>query len=163
MASCFLRPIWLGMDSEPGKSHSLPFCGRKFQYLYDKGVKPQAVLFAPDPTGPASVQTTEQFMLSEPFGDYSECKKAKIGDRISLSFTSTTPIVVLKKSQFKAIPEVMNEYGFPFSDGVGVMGENIMRQIMHVKGYRRAAGAVQVRIGGVKGMLTMSTDVNDLY
>ena len=146
--------------------HSLRLCGRDYQYLYDKGVKPNAVLFAPDPSGPPGVRTMDEFVLSVPFGDYSKCKKAKIGDRMSLSFTTTRPVMMLQESNFVAIPEVMSDgkIGFPFSDGVGVMGAGIARKIRDTRGVMgggRGAmmpGAVQVRIGGVKGMLTLKLD-----
>jgi RNA-dependent RNA polymerase len=48
--------------------------------------------------------------------------------------------------------------GYAFSDGCGVMGLNVALKIRKQMGLRDIPGAVQIRLGGVKGMLSLDTD-----
>lgn len=88
------------------------------------------------------------------FGDFSKVPATKLGDRLALSFTQTEPIVRLGLDQIVPIPEIVRN-GYTFSDGVGVMGRGIAEQIQRVMGLKKLPGAVQIRMGGVKGMLSI--------
>ena len=91
-------------------------CGRKYSFLFDKGAaKPNLWFFAP------TIHCTREQYLSR-LGSFENVDESKLGDRISLAFTLTKPLVQLDIQQIVAIPEVVNN-GYPFSDGCGVMGK----------------------------------------
>jgi hypothetical protein len=64
-------------------------------------------------------------------------------------------VAYLELSDIVAIPEVVRN-GFVFSDGSGVMGRGIAEIIQKALGYKSLPGAAQIRIGGVKGMLSLN-------
>ena len=48
--------------------------------------------------------------------------------------------------------------GYAFSDGNGIMGIEVARSIQQALGLKEIPGAAQIRIGGVKGMLSLKWD-----
>ncbi len=48
--------------------------------------------------------------------------------------------------------------GYAFSDGNGVMGIDVARAIQEAYGLSFIPGAAQIRIGGIKGMLSLKLD-----
>ena len=48
--------------------------------------------------------------------------------------------------------------GYAFSDGNGIMGVEVARSIQQALGLKEIPGAAQIRIGGVKGMLSLKRD-----
>ena len=48
--------------------------------------------------------------------------------------------------------------GYAFSDGNGVMGIAVARSIQVSMGLKTLPGVVQIRMGGVKGMLSLQLD-----
>ena len=112
----------------------LNFCGRQYEYLFDKGVKPKVHLFAPDTKSKnASINSIANLMQSLPFGAFSEVIPSKLGDRVGLVFSGTTPVYQLRLSDIVAIPEVMGN-GYPFSDGVGVMSLQMAQLVQRSMG-----------------------------
>lgn len=59
--------------------------------------------------------------------------------------------------QIEVIPDIIRN-GYSFSDGCGVMGIGIAQKIQESLNLRSIPGAVQVRVGGVKGMLSLKVD-----
>jgi hypothetical protein len=127
--------------------------------LFDKGVKPKVHLFAPDTKSKnASINSITNLMQSLPFGAFSEVIPSKLGDRVGLVFSGTTPVYQLRLSDIVAIPEVMGN-GYPFSDGVGVMSLQMAQLVQRSMGPRaKLPGAIQIRLGGAKGMLSLNKD-----
>ena len=58
----------------------------------------------------------------------------------------------------------ISKNGYAFSDGCGVMGLNIALKIKEQWGCKYVPGAAQIRIGGIKGMLSLNTkfDTNSI-
>ena len=82
-------------------------------------------------------------------GCFEGVNESKLGDRIGLAFSQTTPIDILSKDNIKLVPELFHN-GYAFSDGCGVMGLNIALKIKEQYGLRHVPGAVQIRLGGIK-------------
>jgi RNA dependent RNA polymerase len=97
----------------------------------------------------------EQFLLG--LGDFSGVDKTKLGDRISLCFTQTKPLLHLSMDQILAESEVIHD-GYCFSDGCGIMGWRIAKRIAEIDKNTSGYGSIQIRLGGVKGMLTVRKD-----
>ena len=136
-------------------------CNREYGYLFDKGTgKPACWLFSPLSDGRLGNQhefaETSRDLLAT-LGSFKDVNKSKIGDRIGLCFSLTTPVVDLTLDQIIALPEVTGN-GFKFSDGCGVMGRAVAQEIQRAFQLDTLPGAVQVRLGGVKGMLTLRDD-----
>jgi hypothetical protein len=73
------------------------------------------------------------------------------------SFTQTTPILQLSMDNIDATPELVgNQY--MFSDGNGVMGWGIAVKIQQALNLPEVPSAVQFRMGGLKGMLSLKLD-----
>jgi hypothetical protein len=122
-------------------------CGQRYQYLFDKGTgKPTLWLVSTD-------VNREEFLRN--LGDFSKESPTKLGDRIGLTFTHTQPILQLDPHiQVKFIPEVVHN-GYAFSDGYGAMGLEMAKRIQKVKTLKSLPSAVQIRLGGCKGMLSL--------
>lgn len=126
-------------------------CNREYVYLFDKGTgKPDCWLFSP------TLQCSRESLLQS-IGSFSDVAISKLGDRIGLAFTLTSPIVQLDVSEIIPIPEII-EHQYRFSDGCGVMGLGIAELAKEALGLDTAPGAIQIRIGGVKGMLSVKED-----
>ena len=94
-------------------------------------------------------------------GDFKGVVPSKIGDRIGLAFSTSSPVVELAMDDIIAIPEVIrNDY--IFSDGCGVMGIGIAEMVLEALDlpgrYSDLPGAIQIRLGGCKGMLSLKED-----
>ena len=126
-------------------------CGREYEYFFDKGTgRPSCWLYSP--TNAFSRDT----ILCR-LGNFTSVKPSKLGDRIGLTFTQTTPIQKLPIDDIIAIPELTRN-GYKFSDGCGVMGLDVAKSIQKAYQLETVPGAVQIRIGGVKGMLSLRKD-----
>jgi len=131
-------------------------CNREYVYLFDKGTgKPSIWLYSP-PTEGSRISLSRNALL-ESFGCFDGVASTKLGDRISLAFTQTTPIDEIPLDCIVAEPELVRN-GYRFSDGCGVMGPGIARKVKEVLRLREEPGAIQIRMGGVKGMLSYKHD-----
>lgn len=143
---------------EPHRSHLVDWiamkpklCNREYVYLFDKGTgKPHLWFFSP------TMQCSRESLL-ESIGSFGNVAKSKLGDRIGLAFTQTVPIAKLDVDQIEPISEIVaNQYRF--SDGCGVMGSRIAELAQEAMGLESTPGSIQVRIGGVKGMLSLKEE-----
>jgi len=104
-------------------------------------------------------------------GSFANVSPSKLGDRIGLAFSVTKPVMRLQLKQIVSLPEIIRN-GYKFSDGCGVMGSAIARQVQKINNNnkssnnnngssnsnRRPPGSILIRLGGVKGMLTLKED-----
>ena len=134
-------------------------CNREYEFLFDKGTgKPTIWMYSPpkEGTGPSLSRNS----LLESLGCFDDVAATKIGDRISLAFTQTTPIDEIPLDCILAEPELVRN-GYQFSDGCGVMGPGIARKVQEALKLQEVPGAIQIRMGGVKGMLSYRHDYPD--
>jgi hypothetical protein len=131
-------------------------CNREYEFLIDKGVgKPTIWMYAPPKEGHG--QSLSRDSLLKSLGCFDDVAVTKIGDRISLAFTQTTPIDEIPLHCILAEPELVGN-GYQYSDGCGVMGRGIARKVQEVLMLQELPGAIQIRMGGVKGMLSYKHD-----
>jgi hypothetical protein len=91
-------------------------CHRPYEFLFDKGTgKPNVWLFSP-------CADKSRSDLLDQLGDFRGVDRSKLGDRISLAFTQTKPLIRLAMDQILPLTEVVTN-GYRFSDGCGVMGK----------------------------------------
>jgi hypothetical protein len=131
-------------------------CGREYVYLLDKGTGKPSIWLYSSPTEGPYVDLSRDALL-ESLGCFDGIAATKLGDRISLAFTQTTPIDEIPMDCIVAEPELVTN-GYRFSDGCGVMGKAIAKKAQEVLMLREMPGAIQIRIGGVKGMLSYKHD-----
>ena len=105
------------------------------------------------------LEVTRDSFLRE-LGCFEGVNESKLGDRIGLAFSQTMPIDILSKDNIKLVPVLFHD-GYAFSDGCGVMGLNVALKIKEQFGLRHVPGAVQIRLGGIKGMLSLNTDFHN--
>lgn len=87
-------------------------------------------------------------------GDFSSIKSpAKFGARLGLCLASSENAGVITADQLKEIPDVERD-GYCFSDGCGVISESLLRKITP----RPEVTAVQFRLGGIKGTVSLARD-----
>jgi len=65
-------------------------------------------------------------------------------------------VLKLEESEVKTIPEVIHN-GYTFSDGVGMISPRLAREIADTMGLDALPSAFQFRLGGAKGVLTVSS------
>ncbi|ORZ25193.1 RNA dependent RNA polymerase-domain-containing protein [Absidia repens] len=89
-------------------------------------------------------------------GDFSNIKiVAKHAARIGQCFSSTMPIMQLRKNQVEYIDDIiLNNY--TFSDGVGNISRGLAKDVARRMSLRVIPSAFQFRLGGAKGMLVVS-------
>ena len=90
--------------------------------------------------------------MTRTIGKFSHVPKAKLGERIRLTFFQTIPVVELSADHIFAVHEI-EQNGYIFSDGCGVTGRDISKLVQRAFGFKHLSGAFQVRIGGFNGML----------
>ena len=73
---------------------------------------------------------------------------------MSFSFTQTVPVVKLSTKDIVPLPEIVRN-GYAFSDGCGVMGIGVAKRVQDAFRLPELPGAIQIRISGVKGMLSL--------
>ena len=76
----------------------------------------------------------------------------RTGDRIGLAFSHTIPLMTIQLDHIALLNEIEHN-GYCFSDGCGVMGCTVAYRVKDQLGLQEPPSAIQVRIGGVKGML----------
>ena len=127
-------------------------CGEDCYYLFDKGISPTIHFLRTRP----EADELDRFYSAENFlqslGDFTGVKDPKLGARISLANTSTTPTVTLALHQIRVIPDVWRA-GYCWSDGCGVMSQELADLVSRAMGTR--VTACQIRIGLCKGMLVI--------
>ena len=135
-----------------GELAPIQCCGEDCCYLFDKGISPTIHFLRTRP----GADELDRFYSAENFlqslGDFTGVKDSKLGARISLAFTSTTPTVTLALHQIRVIPDVWRA-GYCWSDGCGVMSQGLADLVSRAMGTR--VTAVQIRIGLCKGMLVI--------
>lgn len=138
---------WLGAEPE--------LCGRRYAYLFDKGTGRPNVWLYSQPTSEDSLLSRENFLAC--LGRFDDVSPTKLGDRIGLAFTQTIPIAHLSIDNILPFEEIVHN-GYVFSDGCGVVGLDIAIKAKEAFHLDSIPGAIQIRIGGVKGMLSLKTD-----
>ncbi|KAJ9049184.1 hypothetical protein DSO57_1027303 [Entomophthora muscae] len=88
-------------------------------------------------------------------GDFDEIKNAaKYAARMGQCFSSSTDGITLDLADYEEIPDVVNNEAV-FSDGVGRISYSLARSIASKLGLRSIPSAVQFRMGGYKGVLSV--------
>ena len=135
-----------------GELAPIQCCSEDCCYLFDKGISPTIHFLRTRP----GADELDRFYSAENFlqslGDFTGVKDSKLGARISLAFTSTTPTVTLALHQIRVIPDVWRA-GYCWSDGCGVMSQGLADLVSRAMGTR--VTACQIRIGLCKGMLVI--------
>ena len=135
-----------------GELAPIQCCGEDCYYLFDKGISPTIHFLRTRP----EADELDRFYSAENFlqslGDFTGVKDPKLGARISLANTSTTPTVTLALHQIRVIPDVWRA-GYCWSDGCGVMSQGLADLVSRAMGTR--VTACQIRIGLCKGMLVI--------
>lgn len=102
--------------------------------------------------------------VREKLGDFKNCLTVcKYASRLGLCFSGTQKALDLNSNQISLMPDVVNEAGYVFSDGVGMISPDLFRNVLrsvYVK-ERQIVSALQVRICGCKGVLTLTPEINN--
>ena len=137
---------------------SFQLCNRDYAFLFEKGMSRKIKLWFLSPIQKDNLKLDRHFLLTS-LGNFDGINPYKVSDRISLAFTKTVPVLRLETNQILAIPDISHE-GYDFSDGCGIMGTDIAKEIQKVMMNETSTlpSAAQIRIGGVKGMLSLCID-----
>ncbi|KDQ54924.1 hypothetical protein JAAARDRAFT_134771, partial [Jaapia argillacea MUCL 33604] len=79
-------------------------------------------------------------------------KPARLGARWAQAFSDSDPTVELAEGEMKEIPDKISEGGSLFTDGSGTMSTAVRDEISSILGQTRDVSAVQIRLGGLKGI-----------
>jgi hypothetical protein len=95
--------------------------------------------------------------VREWMGDFSEYKIiGKLAARMGQCFSSTHMTIELKPDQLTCIKDVQTyDDKYTFSDGVGRMSMAVARAVEEKMGLKELPSAIQFRLGGCKGVLTL--------
>ncbi|KAI9594184.1 RNA dependent RNA polymerase-domain-containing protein [Syncephalis fuscata] len=95
--------------------------------------------------------------IREWMGDFSDYKIiGKLAARMGQCFSSTRMTIELEPKELKRIPDIITTDGaYTFSDGVGRMSLAIARAVEEKMGLKELPSAVQFRLGGCKGVLSL--------
>eukprot|EP01052_Picozoa_sp_SAG31_P010047 SAG31_NODE_539_length_14296_cov_14.408819_8_plen_1116_part_00 len=154
------------------------FLGREYEYLMDKDLGGNFTLryFSPKDCHDCKwLSSATHLLRAPPFGDFSEVKPGRIGDRVGLAFSTTIPIMILDppppasrtagaravvdltcdggaSGQVRLLEAVYHD-GFDFADGQGQFGDDVRKSIQDVLQLQEPADAIQMRCFGAKGVL----------
>lgn len=95
-------------------------------------------------------------MIRESLGNFSNIKiPAKYAARVGQSFSSSYQVLDIKKQNIaiKMIDDIKAESGALFSDGIGVISNDLMDMVRLKMEKSVNFAAIQIRMGGVKGVL----------
>ncbi|KAJ1983528.1 hypothetical protein H4R34_001214 [Dimargaris verticillata] len=105
----------------------------------------------PNPTKPITADLIRQWM-----GDFSDIRVvAKAGARIGQCFSTTIPVRDVQPHEITVLEDV-KAHGYTFSDGVGLISPTLMTQVAQAMSLSTMPSAVQFRLGGYKGVLTLA-------
>ncbi|OMJ86200.1 hypothetical protein SteCoe_12339 [Stentor coeruleus] len=94
-------------------------------------------------------------------GDFSRCKNnSKYASRLGLCFSGTYRTIKMNR---KSIPDIERN-GYCFTDGIGRISRRCMDNAKSVLGINSEenVSALQVRIGGCKGVLTLNNNCDEV-
>ena len=96
-------------------------------------------------------------------GNFEKCKSVcKYASRLGLCFSGTYKSVDISSDQIFLMEDVERN-GYVFSDGVGIISPELFQKVLRtifVK-ERQTISALQVRICGCKGVLTLTPEIHD--
>ncbi|KAG0172617.1 hypothetical protein DFQ28_010182 [Apophysomyces sp. BC1034] len=99
-------------------------------------------------------------MIRNWMGTFSHVKViAKHAVRMGQCFSSTRPVTELDEREIDYIDDIIRN-GYTFSDGVGKISPKLSREIAKKLELDTAPSAYQIRLGGVKGVLSVSNFLN---
>lgn len=78
----------------------------------------------------------------------------KYAARLGQGFSSTTPGASISQAECHTMPDIMRN-GYTFSDGIGVVSYDIARQVQKTMRLNHLPSAMQIRIGGSKGVVSL--------
>ncbi|KAG0191239.1 hypothetical protein DFQ28_000680 [Apophysomyces sp. BC1034] len=97
--------------------------------------------------------------IREWMGTFSHVKiVAKHAVRMGQCFSSTRPITHLEEYEVEKISDI-EKNGFTFSDGVGKISGELAREVALKMELKTVPSALQFRLGGAKGVLTLCNDL----
>ncbi|CAO3704038.1 unnamed protein product [Rhizopus stolonifer] len=95
-------------------------------------------------------------MIRDWMGDFSAEKVvAKHAARMGQCFSSSVSVCVVDPGRIKEVPDIERN-GHVFSDGVGSMSMELAKRVRHQMNLPMDPSALQVRIGGAKGVLAVN-------
>ncbi|KAJ1973672.1 hypothetical protein H4R35_003995 [Dimargaris xerosporica] len=105
----------------------------------------------PNLTKPITADLIRQWM-----GDFSDIRVvAKAGARIGQCFSTTIPVRDMQPHEITVLEDV-KAHGYTFSDGVGLISPTLMAEVVQAMSLATMPSAVQFRLGGYKGVLTLA-------
>ncbi|KAF2073447.1 hypothetical protein CYY_005232 [Polysphondylium violaceum] len=81
-------------------------------------------------------------------------------NRFALQFSTTMPFDYIEPHNYYIVPDIIHN-GQNFSEGCGLIGENLVQRIIEKFEYDSHISAFQIRIGGCKGVVVLSKNVNN--
>jgi hypothetical protein len=146
----------------------IEICGRTYGYLWCKAQKsPQCyVLFAEKGFGIDIELSVEQVLdWCIPQSLNPELTVAKELKRMKLSFSKTTPTMVLPDNCIEVIADILDGNGGPMTDGCGLISRDALNEI-----WKRCSdgsewcphSSFQGRIGGFKGMWVLDDSLEGI-
>jgi RNA-dependent RNA polymerase len=104
--------------------------------------------------------------LRSTLGSFENCKSVcKYASRLGLCFSGTYKTVKISSDQIYKMEDVRNE-NYIFSDGVGLISPELLDEVLrsvYIK-EKQIISALQVRICGCKGVLTLTPEIsNKIY
>ena len=143
-------------------------CGRRYAFLWCKAQKsPQCyVLFAENGFGidvEMSVDQVRDWCIPKAMNP--ALTVAKELKRMKLSFSKTTPTVVLPDNSIELIADIVDANGGPMTDGCGLMSRDALNEIWkHYSGASTLCpySSFQGRIGGFKGMWVLDDSLEGM-
>ncbi|KAJ7134927.1 RdRP-domain-containing protein [Mycena crocata] len=147
---------WLNDMTQPGKSIVYGDAEYVFFGYTESNLKSGLVLFFQED----SELTVEK--LKEHFGDLGPVYKSfgygKYAARLGLSFSSTVPTQEIELEDRVLFDDLKADDGSTTSDGCGLIRESYAREIGALLGIPIDTSVYQMRLGGIKGTLTLCPD-----
>ncbi|KAJ6611459.1 RNA dependent RNA polymerase-domain-containing protein [Mycena sp. CBHHK59/15] len=151
----YIRP-WLEDLTLPGKSIEYDDVKYTFLGFTENHLKAGHLLFFRE-----GVDFTVD-ELKEEFGDlkavYNTSGYGKYAARLGLSFSSTVAAEEIELKDRKLLDDLRAEDGSLTSDGCGLIRDSYAQEVSRVLGIPPDTAVYQIRLGGIKGVLTRCPD-----
>lgn len=140
---------------EENRSLGIRIGDRTFQRLHwsNSQMRTGAMwLFSPHPESKVTPR-----LIREWVGDLSPLasKPPKYASRLALAFSSSLPMFDVTWT----VIDDIERNDFCFTDGVGEMSTSVARRVQKKLGLERPPSAIQIRLGGAKGVLVVNPDL----
>ena len=141
----------------PLVQNGIVVCGHTFQFLaYSNSQLREQGCWMYDESSPSDLPIPTADKIRASMGNLASIRIiGKYGSRMGQGLSSSTQTIRVSDNMVRTIPDVVRN-SYTFSDGVGMLSNDLADQVRDIMGLKRTPSAFQIRYKGAKGVVSVS-------